>query len=657
MSPAVALMNRLSYNKKFALISILWLLPIIGLGWILFSQLQEEIEVTQAELQGAQSYFSLLEVEQSLYRQFDFQSLNRQRQNTQFAQMREQSEAKITDKLTQLQLSATHTESITALRQEAQHIAQALDIVNQRDSYKKIQNTLHSIGDTIARESQLALDADNTVQERFNSARTINAAVTPILSSVRTYGVYSLYDGNLSYLASDELNRSYEGLLLLIDAIQAMNEQNTLSSNALSSKLTNIQAKLDTLLLTIDEDLMNAVRLSLDWQLFAAEVDAITALLGDFNDSAKTELAGILDQRLSEQTSYLSALIGVIAAVLVIIAYLYTGFSLSVKGAIAAFSSTAQQVASGDLTVIMEKKSRDELGELSHSFNDMTMQIKQLLETVRSMSKGLTRDANTLNDLATTTRDNFHQQRTETDEISNAMSQMVSAVGEVAQNTHNTSDAAKQAEQRAQAGRAIVDSTVESIGTLANNIKLSVDHIHKVSEDSKEITNALVEIKAIAEQTNLLALNAAIEAARAGEQGRGFAVVADEVRTLSQRTQKSTEDIDKMVDKLHKGVALAVTSMNDSHRSTEETVTHSTEVSTALEQIVDSVVSIVDMSQQIAGAAEEQSMMTEHIQKSASQISDLGLASQNTADEAQEASNKLTSSTEALEQLINHFKT
>ncbi|WP_231876564.1 methyl-accepting chemotaxis protein, partial [Oleiphilus sp. HI0066] len=211
-------------------------------------------------------------------------------------------------------------------------------------------------------------------------------------------------------------------------------------------------------------------------------------------------------------------------------------------------------------------------------------------------------------------------------------------------------------EARAQTGQSIVQATVTAIDRLANEIKLSVDHIHKVSDDSKEITNALVEIKAIAEQTNLLALNAAIEAARAGEQGRGFAVVADEVRTLSQRTQKSTEDIDLMVDKLHKGVGLAVNSMTKSHQTTDETVSHSAEVSAALEQIVNSVGSIVAMSQQIAGAAEEQSMMTEHIQNSAQQISQLGAQSQTNADESLTASDQLMSSTQNLEALINNFK-
>jgi len=401
---------------------------------------------------------------------------------------------------------------------------------------------------------------------------------------------------------------------------------------------------------------MNAVRLSLDWQLFSNEIDETYAQLENLNEIAATELSDILKARIQEQQSYLVYLFSTIFVVLIVIAYLYTGFSMSVKRAIESFSVAAKRVASGDLTVKMEKQSSDELGALTYSFNDMTMQVKQLIETARFMINGLSTDANKLNDIATETRDTFHKQKAETDEISNAMTQMVAAVGEVAQNTAQTSEAAQQAEARAQTGQSIVQATVTAIDRLANEIKLSVDHIHKVSDDSKEITNALVEIKAIAEQTNLLALNAAIEAARAGEQGRGFAVVADEVRTLSQRTQKSTEDIDLMVDKLHKGVGLAVNSMTKSHQTTDETVSHSAEVSAALEQIVNSVGSIVAMSQQIAGAAEEQSMMTEHIQNSAQQISQLGAQSQTNADESLTASDQLMSSTQNLEALINNFK-
>ena len=662
MSPAIALMNRLSYNQKFALISILWLLPIIFLGWVLYSQLQEEINASQIELTGSETYFGLVKLEHEFQRQIDFESLNRQRQNSAFSDAIRRSKSNNSQTVEDLKSSNSglfeeQLGEIESTVGQLSNISQAMDISSQRGSSRQLESSFSRQIDKVAQLSNLALDSDPYVQRRFQLVNSLNRTLSKTFANVRTYGVYSLYDGNLSFLASDELNRQYEALLLTDDSLRSIIEEDSDGlSPQLIAALQSLRDRVNQLIATIDDDLMNAVHLSLDWKIFSNEVDELYVVLQAFNDAAKSELQSVLDERLAEQKGYLGFLFAAISIILLIIAYLYTGFSLSVKSAIESFSVAAKKVASGDLTVKMQKQSSDELGALTFSFNDMTMQVKQLIETARFMIKGLSSDAHTLNELATTTRDTFHKQRAETDEISNAMSQMVAAVGEVAQNTSQTSDAANQAEGRAQVGRTIVGETVQSIHRLADEIKTSVGHIDQVSEDSKEITNALVEIKAIAEQTNLLALNAAIEAARAGEQGRGFAVVADEVRTLSQRTQKSTEDIDKMVDKLHKGVALAVDSMNKSHSSTEETVSHSSEVSQALEQIVESVTSIVDMSQQIAGAAEEQSMMTENIQKSASEISDLGGQSQAHADDAFKASEQLISSTDNLETLINNFK-
>ena len=663
MSPAIALMNRLSYNQKFALISILWLLPIVVLGWVLFNQLQQQINASETELSGSETYFGLIGLNHGSQRQIDFESLNRQRQNTAFSDAINQSRMsnkQISDELMASQdgLLQEQLEAVVGMLKEVDSIPQSMDIASQRNSYQKLSGDFERQILSVARDTKLALDPDPYLQRRYQLVNSLNSRLSTTLAKARTYGIYSFYDGNLSFLASDELNRQFEALLLIDDALRENIEENSsgLSPKLLGS-LNDLRNRVSQLISTIDEDLMNAIRLTLDWTLFSNEIDDIYLSLGAVNDIAKSDIQNILEARLSDQRGYMTALFTAIFVVLAIIAYLYTGFSLSVKSAIESFSIAAKKVASGDLTVKMEKKTWDELGSLTFSFNDMTMQVKQLIETARYMSTALSADATKLNELAAITRDTFHKQKAETDEISNAMSQMVAAVGEVAQNTAQTSDAANQAEGRAQVGRTIVGETVKSIHRLADEIKSSVDHINQVSEDSKEITNALVEIKAIAEQTNLLALNAAIEAARAGEQGRGFAVVADEVRTLSQRTQKSTEDIDKMVDKLHKGVALAVDSMNRSHSSTSETVSHTAEVSQALEQIVESVVSIVDMSQQIAGAAEEQSMMTENIQKNASEISDLGAQSQDRADESFTASEQLINSTKNLEALINNFKT
>lgn len=662
MYPAIALMNRFSYNQKFAVISILWLLPIIALGWILYNQLEQQITESTKELQGSEVYFDLLEMEHGLQRQIDFETLSRQRQNAQFTDQLNLSSSNNQKALQSLEethpeLSEKTLKAVKTVMGGISNASQTLDISSQRTGFKQFEIDFLDAAQALAQDSYLALDGDEYILNRYQLVSSLNASLSPAFAKIRTYGIYSLYDGSLSYIASDELNRYYEVLLLTDKHLSEIIETENNFTSDVKEDLTKLQTNLRNLINTIDTDIMNAIRLSLDWNLFSSEIDELYVNLGELNSIAETELQDVLKERLASQQQYLTLLFAIVIIVLSVIAYLYTGFSISVKYAIETFSQAAQKVASGDLTVIMKKVTQDELGELTISFNDMTGQVKQLIVAARSMSEELSTDATTLNDLATTTRDTFRKQRAETDEISNAMSQMVNAVGEVASNTTQTSDAATQAEERAQKGRAIVEDTVQSIHRLANEIQLSVDHIHQVSEDSKEISNALVEIKAIAEQTNLLALNAAIEAARAGEQGRGFAVVADEVRTLSQRTQRSTEDIDRMVDKLHKGVALAVDSMNSSHKSTEQTVSNTTEVSGALQQIVDSVASIVNMSQQIAGAAEEQSLMTENIQRSATEISELGVQSEGNADDALTASDKLISSTRELESLINNFKT
>jgi methyl-accepting chemotaxis protein len=329
---------------------------------------------------------------------------------------------------------------------------------------------------------------------------------------------------------------------------------------------------------------------------------------------------------------------------------------MSVRSAIANFSLAAKRVAEGDLTVILKKESQDELGALSDSFNDMTDQVKQLIEHALLMTAQVADQANNLNKTAQSNRDAVTYQQQETEQISISMKDMVSAVSEVAANTQHTSDTASSAQSQANQGKSVVDTTVATIGDLAREIEDSVKHINRVNEDSDEISQALVEIKAIADQTNLLALNAAIEAARAGEQGRGFAVVADEVRSLSQRTQKSTVEIESMIDKLQKGVHAAVTSMNKSHVATDQTVDQSKSVAIALEEIVAAVEGIVNMSLQIAAAAEQQSVMTSNVQQNVSQIANLGNETMNNADSALGASNQLIDNTKQLENLIEKFK-
>lgn len=286
----------------------------------------------------------------------------------------------------------------------------------------------------------------------------------------------------------------------------------------------------------------------------------------------------------------------------------------------------------------------------------MTDRIAELIRSVSRTTGDVDQQATRVKDTAAANSEAVARQMEESGQINEAMNQMVSAVNEVTESAHRVADSAGTAESDTETGRKVVADTVETINRLATEISGAVDVINRVSHDSDNISQVLVEIKAIAEQTNLLALNAAIEAARAGEQGRGFAVVADEVRSLSQRTHKSTEEIEGMISRLQSGVKDAVSAMTNSRDVTEKTVTKSGEVTEALDRIAQGISTIVDMSHQIAQAAEEQSAVAKDVNTSVEQIGDLGKTTAANAEETLGSSREMSELTASLQRLVEAFR-
>lgn len=310
----------------------------------------------------------------------------------------------------------------------------------------------------------------------------------------------------------------------------------------------------------------------------------------------------------------------------------------------------------GDLTQRLHIDSRNELGQIATGFNTFLTRLQGMIsEVVGSVQKVSDASEHTA-DIAIRTDKGVQTQLAEIELVATAVHEMTATAQDVARNATQAAEAASHADRAANQGRHIVQDTGATITELAGEIGRAVDVVQTLARDSENIDAILVTIRSIAEQTNLLALNAAIEAARAGEQGRGFAVVADEVRNLAQKTQQATGEIQQMIQQLQNGTRDVVQVMEQSQSRTQRSVEQADAAAEALQAITQAVSLINDMNNQIASAAEEQSAVAEDINRNVTNIGQVANEVASGADEASQASAQLTKLAEQQRRLINQFK-
>jgi len=310
----------------------------------------------------------------------------------------------------------------------------------------------------------------------------------------------------------------------------------------------------------------------------------------------------------------------------------------------------------GDLTRRLSSDRADELGSIAKGFNTFLAKLQAMITQVVTSVQSVSDSSEHTADIAIRTNTGVHKQMAEIDQVATAVQEMTATAQDVARNATQAAQAASHADQAASQGMQIVRDTSNSIGALAVEIGRAVSVVQTLAKDSENINAILTAIRGIAEQTNLLALNAAIEAARAGEQGRGFAVVADEVRNLAQKTQKATEEIQTMIQQLQQGTRDVVRVMEDSQNRTDESVQHASKAAEALETITQAVSVINDMNTQIASAAEEQSAVADDINRNVINIGQVANEVAGGADESSAASADLTRLAEQQRRLINQFR-
>jgi methyl-accepting chemotaxis protein len=320
-------------------------------------------------------------------------------------------------------------------------------------------------------------------------------------------------------------------------------------------------------------------------------------------------------------------------------------------GPIAATNRILKDIAEGqgDLTKRVDVKSSDEIGELGGYFNAFISKLQGIIKHIVESAIQVSQAAEQLSQVTSDTSKGINRQNSETVQVATAMTEMTSTVDEVSRNSQRASDAAIHADKQAKLGNQTVYTTIKTINELATEVEKSAQALGKLKGDSENITAVLDVIKNIADQTNLLALNAAIEAARAGEQGRGFAVVADEVRTLAQRTQNSTAEIENLISALQQGTESAVSAMEQNRTKTMTTVEHAGKAGELLQDIAESVSTIADMNSQIAVASEEQSTVTQDINSSIVNI-------QNISEQTSVGAMQTSKSSQQLLILGNHFR-
>jgi len=316
----------------------------------------------------------------------------------------------------------------------------------------------------------------------------------------------------------------------------------------------------------------------------------------------------------------------------------------------------AEDIAEGDLTRTITVDGTDEAGRLLAAMLKMQSKLRDTLQRISGSATQLASAAEELNAVTDESARGLSQQNNEIEQAATAVNQMTSAVEEVARNAVSTSEASKNATTSASDGRDLVQETVSAIERMSNDVQSTSTLIGNLADESRDIGKVLDVIRGLADQTNLLALNAAIEAARAGEAGRGFAVVADEVRALAHRTQQSTSEIERMIGSIQGGTEQAVNSMRSSTERAESTLNIAKGAGLALDTINSAVVEINERNLVIASAAEEQAQVAREVDRNLVNIRDLSTQSATGANQTSAASNELSRLAVDLNGMVARFK-
>ena len=669
LAPGIALIDRLSYPLKFLLILVIMLIPMVIVGFMLISEIEKKVEALDAEHVGLSYFAGIRPLIQHIPQHrgmsggflngaeaFRAKMLNKESAiDGMFDQL-----AAVDDELGE-QLETAN--EVSKLRSEWDKLKSGVFTMTPKQSFHAHTDLIANIidlGHHVADTSGLILDP------ALDSFYMMDLLV--IQMPILTEGMGQSRALGAGVAARGEMdNESWAQLAIRMDRIRAaekaMNgntgvlfKENPALRTALEQHSRHASAAVAEFAELINKRMLESELITITTdEIFASSTKAINGVF-DYYDAIVPELDNLFLQRMDEgKSTEMFSLLAFVGVILLMI-YLFAAFYRAVINSINAVAESSQRLADGDLTATVNLSARDEMSAIGDSFNNMSDSFRKMVSQVLASSAQVATAAEELSVITSETTDGISRQQLETDQVATAINEMSATVQEVAGSAQSASVASQDAANEAHGGEQVVNNTIEQINQLAEGLSASANTIRALEADSENIGSVVDVIRGIAEQTNLLALNAAIEAARAGEQGRGFAVVADEVRNLASKTQSSTSEIQAMIEKLQGAARRAAEEMNSSSGLANQGVAAAAEAGSSLQKITAAVNTISDMNTHIASAAEEQTAVAEEINRNIANISQISEQNSTGASQTSSASSELAELANAMQQMMSRFK-
>ena len=669
LKPGVRLLQRFSFAHKFQLVFLLFALPLGYALWVISSDYLSRLQSVDYEVEGAQALERMAQVQHELIAQRTL--LARWKGTENAAQgLLQQREGKLDEALQQaaepLQselISDQARQHFQALQGERDGLrAAGLTKVPLPDALERYQKALLSL---IALREQVATDSTLILDPRLDTylmMEQITYVMPRLLEQLGTFAaqghgaVVSQHFTLQSRVLIRDLRRSLdEQRAQLVKAQITLSREAPQAMRQLSAPFDASLKAFDDFLVQIDRDMFEASPMALTPEQFVQRVEALETQLQGLQQSLYQQFSASLGYYRQQALHSMIQVIGAFIALTLLAMYVLMCLNTSIRISTSNIIEAARGLRDGDLRVRMEVNGRDDLAAIAQALNTAVEQMRDSLQGVNRESQQLDSTVQLLGGQARDALDAVEQQQAQMSQIATAATQMAATAQSVAQSCEQAAVEAQQTREVALGSNQRSERTSASMRHLSSRLGDSAAALQQLRDQTQQINRVVEVIKGIAEQTNLLALNAAIEAARAGEAGRGFAVVADEVRSLSKRTQDSTQEIAQTVDNLQRVVGQSVTLMEEACSQADGDIGSVLAMGDELQNIVDSVQRVSDRLAQIATAAEQQAATADEVSGNIQQVDQAAGQLLDGAQAVSHAAEQLRRGSEGLAQNTGRF--